>query len=73
MPMLSIDTSTTPSRRLIALTPGTVAALESIRVPGKSGRSVSKIAIGTPASRHGPIERGCRTLAPVVAISWASA
>jgi hypothetical protein len=73
MPMVSIDTSTMPSRRLIALTPGTVATPPSMRVPGRSGRPVSRIAIGTPASRHGPIERGCSTLAPVVAISWASA
>ena len=50
-----------------------VAALASIRVPGSSGRSVSRIASGTPASRHGLIERGCSTLAPVVAISCASA
>ena len=42
-------------------------------VPGRSKRSVSRIAIGTPASRHGAIERGCSTLAPVVAISCASA
>ena len=73
MPMLSIDTSTMPLRRLIALTPGTVAACASIRVPGASGRSVSRMRIGTPASRQGPIERGCSTFAPVVAISWASA
>ena len=73
MPMLSIDTRTIPSRRLIALTPGTVAALASMRVPGRSGRSVSRMLIGTFASRHGAIERGCSTLAPVVAISWASA
>ena len=43
----------TPLRVLIALTPATVAALASIRVPGRSKRSVSRIAIGTPASRHG--------------------
>ena len=73
MPMSSTDTSTTPLRRLIAFTPGTVAALRSIRVPCRSGRSVSRIAIGTPASRQGLIERGCSTLAPVVVISWASA
>ncbi|MNS98272.1 hypothetical protein D3C72_1326360 [compost metagenome] len=72
MPMPSIDTSTMPLRRLIALTPGTGAALPSMLVPGSSGRSVSRIAIGTPASRHGLIERGCSTLAPVVAISCAS-
>ena len=59
--------------KLIALTPGTVATPPSMRVPGRSGRSVSRIAIGTPAPRHGPIERGCSTLAPVVAISCASA
>ncbi len=72
MPMPSIDTSTMPLRRLIALTPGTVRALPSMLVPGSSGRSVSRIAIGTPLSRHGLIERGCSTLAPVVAISCAS-
>ena len=69
MPMPSIDTSTMPLRRLIALTPGTGSALPSMLVPGMCGRSVSRIAIGTPASRHGLIERGCSTLAPVVAIS----
>ncbi len=73
MPMSSTDTSTTPLRRLIAFTPGTVAALRSMVVPGRSGRSVSRIAIGTPESRHGLIERGCSTLAPVVVISCASA
>ena len=73
MPMLSIDTSTMPLRRLIALTPGTVTAQASMRVPGSSGRPVSRITSGTLASRHGAIARGCSTLAPVVAISWASA
>ena len=73
MPMLSMDTSTMPSRRLIAFTPGTVAALASMRVPGASGRMVSRMRIGTPASRQGPMERGCSTFAPVVAISCASA
>ncbi len=58
MPMPSIDTSTMPLRRLIAFTPGTGAALPSMLVPGSSGRSVSRMAIGTPASRHGLIERG---------------
>ena len=73
MPTVSIDTSTMPLRRLIALTPGTGAASPSMRVPGNSGRVVSRIAIGTPLTRHGPSERGCSTLAPVVAISCASA
>ena len=73
MPMPSIDTSTMPLRRLIALTPGTAATLPSIRVPGSCGRLVSRMRIGTPLSRQGLIERGCRTLAPVVAISCASA
>ena len=73
MPIVSMDTSTTPSRRLIALTPGTLPAPPSMRVPGSSGLRVSRMAMGTPARRHGRIERGCSTLAPVVAISWASA
>ena len=72
MPMLSIDTSTMPLRRLIAFTPGTAATLPSMRVPGIRGRPVSRMRIGTPASRQGLIERGCSTLAPVVAISCAS-
>ncbi len=73
MPMLSIDTSTMPLRRLIAFTPGTGSAASSMRVPGRCGRSVSRISIGTPLLRHGRSERGCSTLAPVVAISCASA
>ena len=48
---------------------GTVAALASMRVPPRSSRSVSRIAIGTRASRHGPIERGCSTFAPDAASS----
>ena len=72
MPMPSIDTSTMPLRRLMAFTPGTVRALPSMVVPGRSGRSVSRIAMGTPASRQGLMERGCSTFAPVVAISCAS-
>ena len=73
MPMVSIDTSTMPRRELIALTPGTVVADASMTVPGMSGRVVSRIHSGTRASRQGWMQRGCSTLAPVVAISWASA
>ncbi len=72
MPMVSIDTSTMPRRELIALTPGMVVADESMTVPGMSGRSVSRIQSGTRASRQGWMQRGCSTLAPVVAISCAS-
>ena len=42
-----------PRRELMALTPGRVAAEESMTVPGMSGRSVSRIQIGTRASRQG--------------------
>ena len=73
MPTVSIDTRTMPPRRLIALTPGTPPATSSITVPGRSGRVVSRIASGTPASRQGPSARGCSTRAPVVVISCASA
>ena len=40
---------------------------------GLADIDAAPIAIGTRASRHGPIERGCSTFAPVVAISCASA
>jgi hypothetical protein len=72
MLMPSIDTSTMPLRRLIAFTPGTGSASPSMLVPGNCGRSVSRIAIGTPLLRQGRIARGCSTFAPVVAISCAS-
>ena len=58
----------------LALTLGTGSrASHPISVPGNSGRLVSRMQIGTRASRTGWMQRGCSTLAPVVAISWASA
>ena len=72
MPMVSMETSTMPRRELIAFTPARVAARWSMTVPAMCGRSVSRIQIGTRASRQGWMQRGCSTLAPVLAISCAS-
>src|SRR5262249_10456356 len=73
MPTDSIETRVMPLRALIALTLGACSRTSGpITVPSSSGRLVSLISIGTRGSRSGDRQRGCSTLAPVEAISWAS-
>ena len=43
-----------------------------ISVTGSSGCGVHRTTSGMPFSRHGAMHRGCSTLAPIDAISWAS-
>ena len=62
----------TSADRNVSERPGTGSAASSILVPGRCGRSVFRMAIGTPLLRQGRSERGCSTFAPVVAISCAS-
>ena len=73
IPSDSMLTKVRPVRTETALTLALCAKSRApIAVPEKCGRVVSLIHIGTENSRTGPKQRGCRTFAPVVAISCAS-
>ncbi len=73
MPGLSMDTSVMPLRNAIALTCAPPSAgCELMTVPGAAGLWVAYTCSGMPRWRTGRMQRGCSTLAPLVAISCAS-